>query len=186
MVVGFYLINVGYVAFALRTSDTPNNLRQAIELVSDKIGMILLVLGVMHFLETYLASVFYVALPFGMVSPGSAVLFSGKLVMLLLLYMKEDAATVRQPIYGLLLGNALMVGLVLLLRLHAIAQFVGQLEKLDEILALRRDVAARYGGSEAGSMPRTLCKKRCSPRTATLDNFAAVRNGNCWLGCGRF
>ena len=85
------------------------------------LGVFVCALGVMHFLETYLASVFYVALPFGMVSPGSAVLFSGKLVMLLLLYMKEDAATVRQPIYGLLLGNTLMVGLVLLLRLHAIA-----------------------------------------------------------------
>jgi len=85
------------------------------------LGVFVCALGVMHFLETYLASVFYVALPFGMVSPGSAVLFSGKLVMLLLLYMKEDAATVRQPIYGLLFGNALMIGLVLLLRLHAIA-----------------------------------------------------------------
>ncbi|RTM02291.1 MAG: GGDEF domain-containing protein [Hyphomicrobiales bacterium] len=85
------------------------------------LGVFICALGVMHFLETYLASVFYVALPFGMVSPGSAVLFSGKLVMILLLYMKEDAATVRQPIYGLLLGNALMIGLVLILRLHAIA-----------------------------------------------------------------
>mgnify|MGYP005806625149 CR=1 FL=1 len=85
------------------------------------LGVFVCALGVMHFLESYLASVFYVALPFGMVSPGSAVLFSGKLVMLLLLYIKEDAATVRQPIYGLLLGNALMIGLVLLLRLHAIA-----------------------------------------------------------------
>ncbi|MEO5756079.1 MAG: GGDEF domain-containing protein [Mesorhizobium sp.] len=85
------------------------------------LGVFVCALGVMHFLETYLASVFYVALPFGMVSPGSAVLFSGKLVMLLLLYIKEDAATVRQPLYGLLLGNALMIGLVLLLRLHAIA-----------------------------------------------------------------
>ncbi|RWJ15514.1 MAG: GGDEF domain-containing protein, partial [Mesorhizobium sp.] len=46
---------------------------------------------------------------------------SGKLVMLLLLYIKEDAATVRQPIYGLLLGNALMIGLVLVLRLHELA-----------------------------------------------------------------
>ncbi|MGX8013135.1 GGDEF domain-containing protein [Mesorhizobium sp. ORM8.1] len=85
------------------------------------LGVFICALGAMHFLETYLASVFYVALPFGMVSPGSAVLFSGKLVMLLLLYMKEDAATVRQPIYGLLLGNAMMVGLVLILRLHSIA-----------------------------------------------------------------
>ncbi|RWE43413.1 MAG: GGDEF domain-containing protein [Mesorhizobium sp.] len=85
------------------------------------LGVFVCALGVMHFLETYLASVFYVALPFGMVSPGSAVMFSGKLVMLLLLYMKEDAATVRQPIYGLLLGNAVMIGLVLILRLHAIS-----------------------------------------------------------------
>ncbi|ESY23658.1 GGDEF domain-containing protein [Mesorhizobium sp. M0924] len=85
------------------------------------LGVFVCALGAMHFLETYLASVFYVALPFGMVSPGSAVLFSGKLVMLLLLYVKEDAATVRQPIYGLLLGNALMIGLVLILRLHDIS-----------------------------------------------------------------
>ena len=56
----------------------------------------------MHFLETYLASIFYVALPFGIVtSPGSTVLFTGKLVMLLLLYIREDAVVVRQPIYGL-------------------------------------------------------------------------------------
>lgn len=85
------------------------------------IGVFLCAIGVMHFLETYLASVFYVALPFGIVSPGSAVLFSGKLAMLLLLYIKEDAATVRQPIYGLLLGNALMVALVLVLRQHETA-----------------------------------------------------------------
>ncbi|KQZ81450.1 diguanylate cyclase [Mesorhizobium sp. Root157] len=85
------------------------------------IGVFVCALGAMHFLETYLASTFYVALPFGIVSPGSSVLFSGKLVMLLLVYMKEDAATVRQPIYGLLFGNALMIGLVLLLRQHDIA-----------------------------------------------------------------
>jgi diguanylate cyclase (GGDEF)-like protein len=85
------------------------------------LGVFVCALGVMHFLETYLASAFYVVLPFGIVSPGSSVLFSGKLVMLLLVYMKEDAATVRQPIYGLLFGNVLMIGLVLLLRQHDIA-----------------------------------------------------------------
>ena len=85
------------------------------------IGVFMCALAVMHFLETYLASVFYVAVPFGMLSPGSTVLFSGKLAMLLLLYIKEDAATVRQPIYGLLLGNVLMIGLVVLLRFHDVA-----------------------------------------------------------------
>jgi TRAP-type C4-dicarboxylate transport system permease large subunit len=56
MVVGFYLINVGYVAFALKTTENPSNLRQAIELVSDKLGLVLLVLGVMHFFNLFVFS----------------------------------------------------------------------------------------------------------------------------------
>ena len=56
LVVGFYLINAGYVAFALKTTENPVNLRQAIELASDKLGMVLLVLGVMHFLNLYVFS----------------------------------------------------------------------------------------------------------------------------------
>ncbi|WP_422377306.1 diguanylate cyclase [Roseibium sp.] len=82
------------------------------------IGVFMCALGVMHFLETYLASVFYIQLPFGIVSPGSTVLFSGKLLMILLLYIREDALVVRQPIYGLLIGNFLIVGLVMILRYH--------------------------------------------------------------------
>jgi hypothetical protein len=49
LVVGFYLINVGYVALALETQATVDSPRQAIELVSGKIGTVLLVLGIMHF-----------------------------------------------------------------------------------------------------------------------------------------
>jgi vitamin uptake sensor VUPS-like protein len=56
------------------------------------IGAFFCALGVMHFLETYLASVVYVALPFGIVaSPGSTVLFTGKLMLLLVVYIREDA-----------------------------------------------------------------------------------------------
>ncbi|MEW9615557.1 GGDEF domain-containing protein [Shinella sp. S4-D37] len=82
------------------------------------IGMFIAALGVMHFLETYLAAVFYIELPFGVISPGSSVLFSGKLMMILLLYVKEDASVVRAPIYGLLAGNFLTVGLGFFLRHH--------------------------------------------------------------------
>jgi len=82
------------------------------------LGVFLCALGVMHFLETYLAAVFFIQLPFGLISPGSTVLFSGKLAIILLLYIREDAETVRQPIYGLLVGNFLMVALVLTLRLY--------------------------------------------------------------------
>lgn len=81
------------------------------------IGIFMTVLGTMHFLETYLAAKFYVQLPFGAVSPGSATMFAGKLLMILLLYIKEDATTVRQLIYGLLIGNfvCLLFGFVLAL-----------------------------------------------------------------------
>ena len=53
LVVGFYLINLGYVTLALRTSVPAETIRQAIELVSDKVGTILVVLGIMHFLNLY-------------------------------------------------------------------------------------------------------------------------------------
>ena len=82
------------------------------------LGVFLTALGVMHFLETYLAAVFYVELPFGIVSPGSSIFFAGKLMMILLLYMKEDAATVRMPIYGLFLGNIVTVGVAIILQFH--------------------------------------------------------------------
>jgi len=53
LVVGFYLINVGYVALALRTGDSVSTVRSAIELVCDKLGVVLMVLGVMHFFNLY-------------------------------------------------------------------------------------------------------------------------------------
>lgn len=83
------------------------------------LGAFFCALGVMHFLETYLASILYVALPFGIVtSPGSTVLFTGKLMLLLLLYIREDAVVVRQPIYGLLIGNVLLFALAFVMRQH--------------------------------------------------------------------
>ncbi|HET7717777.1 MAG TPA: GGDEF domain-containing protein [Bauldia sp.] len=86
------------------------------------IGLVFCALGTMHFLETYLAAILYLQLPGAIViSPGSVVLFAGKLVMLLLVYIREDAAAVRQPIYGLLVGNLLMVALVFTMRFHEFA-----------------------------------------------------------------
>ena len=49
LVVGFYLINFGYIAFALTTESPMSNFRQIIELESVKIGIVLLILGGMHF-----------------------------------------------------------------------------------------------------------------------------------------
>lgn len=53
LVVGFYLINIGYVTLALRTDAQVGTARQAIELVADKFGFVLVVLGAMHFLNLY-------------------------------------------------------------------------------------------------------------------------------------
>jgi hypothetical protein len=53
LVVGFYLINIGYVTRALRTRAQVLTARDAIELVSDKFGLVLVVLGAMHFFNLY-------------------------------------------------------------------------------------------------------------------------------------
>jgi hypothetical protein len=53
LVVGFYLINVGYIALALKTSESMATLREAIELESVKIGIVLLILGAMHFFNIF-------------------------------------------------------------------------------------------------------------------------------------
>jgi diguanylate cyclase (GGDEF)-like protein len=104
------------------------------------IGVFVCALGVMHFVETYLAAVFFIRLPFGLISPGSTVMFAGKLAMILLLYIEEDAETVRQPIYGLLIGNCLMVLLVGVLRLSPPPEMVNghnpDLQWLDQMGAL--------------------------------------------------
>jgi hypothetical protein len=53
LVVGFYLINIGYVTLALHTGAQVETVRSAVELVCDKLGLVLIVLGVMHFLNLY-------------------------------------------------------------------------------------------------------------------------------------
>jgi hypothetical protein len=49
LVVGFYLINIGYVSLALRYGAGAVNAQEAVESLSTKIGWVLLVLGAMHF-----------------------------------------------------------------------------------------------------------------------------------------
>ena len=56
LLVGFYLINIGYVTLTLRTAVNLASLRESIELLSDKIGMVLVVLGLMHFGNLYVFS----------------------------------------------------------------------------------------------------------------------------------
>jgi hypothetical protein len=56
LVVGFYLINLGYVSLALRVGNSVDDARAAIETLSWKVGLVLLVLGAMHFFNLFVFS----------------------------------------------------------------------------------------------------------------------------------
>lgn len=53
LVVGFYLLNVGFVLLYLRGGDPANDLTGLLETLSSKIGIVLLVLGAIHFVNVY-------------------------------------------------------------------------------------------------------------------------------------
>jgi hypothetical protein len=54
--VGFYLVNLGYISLALKLGYEVVNTRQSIEALSIKVGLVLVVLGAMHFLNLYVFS----------------------------------------------------------------------------------------------------------------------------------
>lgn len=49
LVVGFYLVNVGFVSLALKYGDKAADLQGVFESLSTKVGCVMLVLGAMHF-----------------------------------------------------------------------------------------------------------------------------------------
>lgn len=50
LVIGFYLVNFGIIAFAMKSTDLVRDAQTSIELLSSKVGLILVTLGSMHFL----------------------------------------------------------------------------------------------------------------------------------------
>ena len=53
LVVGFYLLNLGYVTVAMKHPDAVGSTSQAMEELSLKIGLVLLVLGALHFFNVF-------------------------------------------------------------------------------------------------------------------------------------
>jgi hypothetical protein len=53
LVVGFYLVNLGYVSIALKVGAQVSTATQAIEALSLKVGTVVLVLGVLHLANLY-------------------------------------------------------------------------------------------------------------------------------------
>ena len=56
LLVGFYLINFGYVVLTLSLSREIATVRAGVEALSVKVGLVLLVLGLMHFGNLYVLS----------------------------------------------------------------------------------------------------------------------------------
>jgi hypothetical protein len=53
LVVGFYLVNLGFITMTLRYGDKPANLEGMVEFLSTKVGVVMLVLGGMHFFNLF-------------------------------------------------------------------------------------------------------------------------------------
>ncbi len=56
LVVGFYLVNFGFVAWYLRTADPVTETRQVFETLSVKVGTVLIVLGILHLGNVFVLS----------------------------------------------------------------------------------------------------------------------------------
>lgn len=53
LLVGFYLINIGYAVFTLQVTGLISNTQEMIEMLSIKLGLIILILGGMHFFNLF-------------------------------------------------------------------------------------------------------------------------------------
>ena len=53
LLVGFYLINLGFILIFLRVGPKPEGIVQGVEYISTKLGIVVLVLGGMHFFNMF-------------------------------------------------------------------------------------------------------------------------------------
>jgi len=53
LVVGFYLINIGFILIYLQVGTKPTDVVEGIEYIATKLGVVLLVLGGMHFFNIF-------------------------------------------------------------------------------------------------------------------------------------
>jgi protein-S-isoprenylcysteine O-methyltransferase Ste14 len=54
LLVGFYLINIGYISFALTSEGYVESWRELLEVLSRKIGLVAIILGVLHVGNVYI------------------------------------------------------------------------------------------------------------------------------------
>lgn len=56
LVGGFYLVNIGFVTLALKYGDKALDAQTGLEILSSKVGLVLVVLGIMHFFNLFVFS----------------------------------------------------------------------------------------------------------------------------------
>jgi hypothetical protein len=69
LLVGFYLVNIGFMTLMLRYGGRPDSLVEAIEYLSTKIGFVVVLLGIMHFINMYVLVRFRKSSLFRLVEP---------------------------------------------------------------------------------------------------------------------
>ena len=53
LLVGFYLVNLGFILLFLRIGEKPADIVEGVEYISTKVGIVTLVLGFMHFFNMF-------------------------------------------------------------------------------------------------------------------------------------
>jgi len=53
LLVGFYLVNLGFILLFLRVGTKPADVVEGVEYISTKLGIVILVLGAMHFFNMF-------------------------------------------------------------------------------------------------------------------------------------
>lgn len=79
------------------------------------------------------------------VSPGSAVLFTASLFVVLLIYIREDASEARKLIYGILVSNLALAGLGVLFSFHYFQVGTNNPQNVAQFLLLKNPLILVFG-----------------------------------------
>lgn len=69
LLVGFYLVNIGFITLMLSFGSRPTSVVDAIEHLSTKVGLVVVLLGIMHFINMYLLMRFRRSSLFRLIEP---------------------------------------------------------------------------------------------------------------------
>lgn len=69
LLVGFYLVNIGFMSLMLRYGGRPGSVVDALEFLSTKVGLVVVLLGAMHFANMYVLMRFRRSSLFGLIQP---------------------------------------------------------------------------------------------------------------------